>query len=333
MTEDLTPENLAAPDPEQSLPEDSAGQQYGQLSPDGKRMFYPTRAQGTPTRVYEPMQEKTRKRITLYVTIVAVAFVVIPFLFWRGTWFGRPLNDGDLDQYLRDKSQPRHVQHALVQISERIEKGDESVKRWYPQVAALASSPAPELRVTLAFVLGADPKSELFHKALLELLHDPEVLVQRNAALSLVRFRDDSGIEVIRDMFKPTVVKASANGTVRYRAQLESGVEGGTVVARIEQASGETAEVRTPLPGKVQQIRIPEGSAVHEGDELMVLSPGDLHVWEALRAMVLIGQKQDLELLAQFERFGAGELPANYRTQAELAAAEIRRRSEALGQP
>lgn len=299
------------------------------FGPDGKQQFFPTRAQGTPTRVYIPMEEKQRRRVTLYVTIVAVAFVVIPFLFWRGTWFGRKLPDSELEQYLNDASQPRRIQHALVQISERIERGDRSAQRWYPQVVALASSPTPELRVTLAFVLGSDPRSELFHETLLKLLGDSDVLVRRNAALSLVRFNDAAGIEEIRGMFRPTLVQASASGTVRYRAQLDSGVEAGTVVARIERGPDEVVNVQTPLPGKVLDIKIPEGSTVEEGDELLVLSPGDLHVWEALRAMVVIGQPEDIEALAQFERFGSAELPEKFRQQARLAADEIRRRGDA----
>jgi hypothetical protein len=296
---------------------------------EGRQIYFPTPAQGTPTRVYIPMEDKQRRRITMYVTIVAVAFIIIPFLFWRGTWFGRQLPDADLEQYLNDAAQPRHVQHALVQISERIERGDKSVERWYPQVAALASHAVPELRVTLAFVLGSDPRSELFHETLGKLLADSDVLVQRNAALSLVRFNDPAGLEVIRGMFQPTVVKSTASGTVRYRAQMDSGVEGGTVIARIEQGPETSVNVATPLPGKVLEIKIPDGSPVSEGDELMTLSPGEAHVWEALRALTVIGQPRDLELLAQFERFGSAELTENFRQQARVAAAQIRLRAAA----
>jgi len=218
------------PQADHPLPEDQQAIDPAAFDADGKQIYFPTRAQGTPTRVYIPMEEKQRRRITLYITIVAIAFVVIPFLFWRGTWFGRQLPDAELEMYLNDSSQPRHVQHALVQISERIERGDTSVQRWYPQVAALASHAVPELRVTLAFVLGADPKSELFHDTLVKLLADSDVLAKRNAALSLVRFNDPAGLEVIRSMFQPTVVKSNAAGTVRYRAQMDSGVEEGTVM-------------------------------------------------------------------------------------------------------
>lgn len=319
------------PNPRQPDPqlEDEQSLDPAAFGPDGKQIYFPTPAQGTPTRVYVPMEEKQRKRVTLYVTIVAIAFVVIPFLFWRGTWFGRQLPDAEIEQYLIDTSQPRHIQHALVQISERIEKGDKSVERWYPQVVALAETPAAELRITLAFVLGSDTKSKLFHSTLLKLVADPEVMVRRNAALSLVRFGDPAGLDEIRSMFQPTTVRASASGTVRYRAQLESGVEGGTVIARIETASGESVNVPTPLPGKVLEIKIPEGAAVRPGDELMVLSPGESHVWEGLRALTVIGQVQDLELLARFERMGSAEMSEQFRQQARAAAAHIRQRAEA----
>ena len=311
-----------------------SGENAGESSAEqlSEETFYPTRAQGTASRVYEPMRPKVRRRITFYLTITAAAFVIVPFLFWRGTWFGRALPDAELGKYLTDKDQPRHVQHALVQIGERIEKGDTKVKQWYPAVAALTSSSVQELRVTLAWVLGTDPQADEFHNALLVLLRDQDMLVRRNAALSLVRFQDDSGREEILAMFRPTTIRASAAGKVEYRAQLESGVDDGTVVAKIERGPDDNVNVPTPVPGKVLEIKIPDGSAVEEGDELMVLAPGELHVWEALRALVVIGRPEDIELLTQFERFGAADLPAQYRRQTQVAIAEIRRRADAAPQ-
>ncbi len=288
----------------------------------------------------DPRQEKTRKRVAMYLALVAAAFVIVPFLFWRGAWFGRALPDAELEQYLNDKDQPRHIQHALVQIGERIERGDKSVEQWYPTVVLLTDSPMQELRVTLAWVLGTDQKSEAFHKALLHMLQDRDLLVRRNVALSLVRFQDAAGRDEILAMFRPTVVRSPAAGTVRYRAKMESRVDNGTAVARIElgpngqgpdgQGQNKLVDARTPVPGTVLEIKIPDGSTVSEGDELMVLSPGEMHLWEALRALVIIGQPEDLELLTQFERFGSAGLPEKYRQQAQSAANEIRRRSESI---
>src|SRR5438477_8286999 len=92
-----------------------------------------------------------RRRTTLIFALVAAACVLVPFLFWKQTWFGQPLTDDGLAQYLADQDHPRHIQQALVQIEERIERGDVSVRQWYPQVAALHQSPIVELRVTLSW--------------------------------------------------------------------------------------------------------------------------------------------------------------------------------------
>ena len=132
--------------------------------------------------------------------LVLVACVVIPFLSWQGTWFGRPLNDETITQYLTDQDKSRRVQHALAQVAERMEQGDPEVAQWYQNVAQLSEHPGSEVRVTAAWVMGHDSSSELFHKALLEMLSDEEVLVRRNAALSLVRFGDGKGLNELRAM-------------------------------------------------------------------------------------------------------------------------------------
>ena len=46
--------------------------------------------------------------------------VLMPFLFWWNTWFGRHLSDQQLTEYLHDDKKPRHIQHALVQMGERM---------------------------------------------------------------------------------------------------------------------------------------------------------------------------------------------------------------------
>src|ERR1051325_81553 len=49
-------------------------------------------------------------------------------------WIGRRLTDAQIEEYLHDSAKPRHSQHALVQIGERINRGDPRVERWYPRV-------------------------------------------------------------------------------------------------------------------------------------------------------------------------------------------------------
>src|SRR5579871_216609 len=103
------------------------------------------------------------KKAYLLVMVFLFLLVILPFLFWRGTWFGRPLTDAEIGQYLGDTAKPRHAQHALVQIGERLDRGDRGVRQWYPQVAALGDSPVVELRRTAAWIMGHDHSYEPFH--------------------------------------------------------------------------------------------------------------------------------------------------------------------------
>src|SRR5512140_2743482 len=81
----------------------------------------------------------TRHRILFFVT--AWLIVLMPFLFWWNTWFGRNLSDQQLTRYLQDDAHPRHIQHALVQVGERLGRHDVAVTQWYARVAQLASYP------------------------------------------------------------------------------------------------------------------------------------------------------------------------------------------------
>ena len=137
---------------------------------------------------------------TALVLLALVACVVVPFFFWQGTWFGRPLQDDELTRFLTDPDKSRRVQHGLAQIAERMERGDPKVAQWYETVAQLSEHPGPQVRVTAAWVMGQDSTSELFHNTLLQMLRDDEVLVRRNAALSLVRFGDGEGLSELRAM-------------------------------------------------------------------------------------------------------------------------------------
>jgi len=74
----------------------------------------------------------TRNRLLFFLT--GWLIVLMPFLFWWNTWFGRQLSDKQIAEYLRDDKHPRHIQHALVQIGERMGRKDPSVTRWYSQL-------------------------------------------------------------------------------------------------------------------------------------------------------------------------------------------------------
>ena len=280
-----------------------------------------------PNSPRDPAAEARRRRSTLILTIVAALTVLVPFLFWKQTWFGQRLTDAQISEYLAEADKPRHMQQALVQIEERMERGDASAARWYPQMAALKDSPVAELRVTLAWALGTDNRSELFHETLLAMLRDEELLVHRNAALSLVRFGDASGREVIVKMLEPHSVTAGVAGVLRYRLEEGTSVDVGTLLARIERPDGLAAELRSPAPGKLTSRDVPEGAEVTAGQKIATLAAADDHVWEALRALLLVGRPEDLPLVESFAHSAEEDYPGLIREQAVLTAAEIRKRA------
>src|SRR5258708_13474519 len=121
-----------------------------------------------PARTHHRMS--TRNRLLFFLT--AWLIVLMPFLFWWSTWFGRHLSDTQITEYLNDDKHPRHIQHALVQLGERMARRDASATRWYPQLLRLASHPVEEVRNTDAWVMGQDASAAAFHETLLKMLQE-----------------------------------------------------------------------------------------------------------------------------------------------------------------
>jgi len=259
-----------------------------------------------------------------------VAMVVVPFLFWRGTWFGRTLSEQETAQYLSADAKPRQTQHALVQIGEQILRGDGSAKQWYAQLEALVAHPQPEVRSTLAWVMGQDNQAPGFHAALLRLLEDSEPQVRRNAALALVRFGDASGRIELRQMLVPFSVTAPQEGTIDLRLIAGDRVNSGTLLARIDAGKGEPIEVRSLVPGSLKDWAVVEGARVTAGSTVALLAPSEEEVWEALRALFLVGQVEDVELIEPYVK-GYPGFSDRIRQQAELAVTAIHKRSEQAG--
>ncbi len=196
------------------------------------------------------------------IALVPILLVLITFLFWYQTWFGRPLTDQEMTQYLTDTSVPHKTQHALAQLADRIARGDASARRWYPLVTRLSRGKEPQLRLMAAWVMGQDKHSEEFHQALRELLRDPDPMVRRNAALALARFGDSSAAPELRLM-------------LRHYARGSSGEE---------------------------------------------------QVWEALRALYLVGGPEDIDDVQRLAR-GEPGMTERVRNQAALTADAIRKRT------
>jgi biotin carboxyl carrier protein len=265
------------------------------------------------------------RRWTLGILVVALLFVLMPFLFWQSTWFGRPLTDEEIAKDLADAEHPRKAQHALSQIADRILARDPGVKRWYPQVVSLASHKVDEIRVTAAWVMGQDNSVVAFHDALRKLLEDPQPMVRRNAALSLVRFGDASGRSEVLSMLKSFAVPAPVAGTAAQRLKVGDIVNVGTLLGRLR-VGDEGVEVRSPVPGTVERWMSADGAAVQAGDAIALISPSPELIWESLRALVLVGTAEDLPEVERFTHPVAG-IPDLVRQQAQLTANAIRSRS------
>lgn len=270
-------------------------------------------------------RQPLNKRWTFIVLALTLLFVLMPFLFWRATWFGRPLSNAQLADYLNPKSNPHDIQHGLSQVSDRIVSRDPTVKNFYPQVILLASNPEAPIRTMAAWTMGQDNQCDAFHAALLPMLRDSDPTVRSNAALALVRFRDSAGHDVIVSMLKASPVDAPIAGILQTRLKPGQTMNPGTLIARIKTMHGEK-EVRSDISGTLDHWMATDGSSVAQDTHIAAVLPADDAVWEALRALYLIGVPGDLDAIAPYARGVAGA-PPQIGEQARLTMQEIRARA------
>jgi multidrug efflux pump subunit AcrA (membrane-fusion protein) len=259
------------------------------------------------------------------VTAWFIAFM--PVWFWWNTWFGRTLSDKQITEYLRDERHPRHIQQALVQLSERMSRHDARTTQWYPDVIRLASHPVEEVRNTDAWVLGQDTSGPGFHEALLKLLQDSSPLVRGNAALSLVRYGDATGRAQIVELLRPAKIVAPIAGRVLDADKPGIAIRQSGLIAKL-QNDKQTVEVRAPISGRIRNLFVQTGQSVAEGAEMATIDPAQDQVWEALRALYLVGQPEDVAAVTPYTR-ELPEVPEHIRQQAVLTEKAIRDRAAA----
>lgn len=258
----------------------------------------------------------TRNRIIFFLTAWLV--VLMPFMFWWSTWFGRALTSKEMNEYLNDNTHPRHIQHAIVQLGQRMSRHDPSAARWYPDLVRLASNPREEVRSTDAWVMGQDTGGQGFHEALLKMLDDPSLVVRGNAALSLVSFGDDLGRAEIVSLLQPVVISAPSSGRIIDTAAVGTAIHQGGLVAKLQNSDSnaqQTTELRSPINGRVRTLSTATGASVVSGATIATVEPGEDQVWEALRALYLVGQLEDLPAIRPYER-ELPEVPERLRQQA-----------------
>lgn len=266
-----------------------------------------------------------RRRTPWPLVVVAALFIVVPALYWYGTWFGRSLTDEQVEKYLDEPNNPRHVQHALSQIAERIEGGKPGAERWHPRVVEAAASASPDVRMTAAWVMGLEHTREEFRAALVRLLEDPEPIVRRNAALALVRYGDPRARAELLAMLRPLPVVSPADGTPQTVLTAGTSVKRDSLLTRML-VDGGSYEVRSPIPGRVAESAAEEGRAVRKGEQLFLVAPDEEQAHDALVGLYYLGAQEDL---SEVERYAAGVegMPEEVKRQASSSAEAIRRRA------
>ncbi|MFZ0321254.1 MAG: hypothetical protein WAL56_19175 [Candidatus Sulfotelmatobacter sp.] len=259
--------------------------------------------------------------------ITAWLICLMPFLFWWNTWFGRKLSDQQLNEYLHDAKKPRHIQQALVQVGERITRHDATAQQWYPELVQLAGDPVEEVRNTDAWVMGQDPAGAGFHDALLKMLNDAAPMVRGNAALSLVRFGDATGRPQIVALLQPAEITAPQAGRIADADRPGTAIHRRGLIAKL-QSGNNTAEIRSPIPGRIRSVA-GTGANIAAGAEIAVVDPSTEQVWEALRALYVIGQTDDLPAVLPYER-DLPDISNDVRQQAKETEKAIRERAAKL---
>ncbi|MGA9475846.1 MAG: hypothetical protein WBV36_25500, partial [Terriglobales bacterium] len=210
----------------------------------------------------------------------------------------------EMNEYLNDNAHPRHIQHAIVQLGQRMSQHDPSATQWYGDLVRVAANSHEEVRSTDAWVMGQDTAGPGFHDALLKMLGDSSVVVRGNAALSLVRFGDNSGRSQIVSLLQPVVITTASDGRVIDAATVGTMIHQGGLIAKLQGEDSQIHELRSPITGRVR-LATGTGASMAAGSSIATVDPGEEQVWEALRALYLIGQVDDLPAVRPYER----ELP------------------------
>jgi hypothetical protein len=253
--------------------------------------------------------------------------VLMPFLFWWNTWFGRHLSDQQMTEYLHDDKKPRHIQHALVQLGDRMSHSDSAARQWYPDLRRLATHSVEEVRNTDAWVMGQDTSGAEFHEALLNMLLDSSPMVRGNAALSLVRFGDSTGRPQIVALLQPVQLTSPATGTIVDADRPSTSIHQGGLVAKLSvSGTAQPVEIRSPIPGRIRSV-LSTGAKVAQGAEIAVVDPSTDQVWEALRALYVIGQTEDIQAIRPYER-DVPDVSNDIRQQAQETEKAIQTRAK-----
>jgi hypothetical protein len=174
--------------------------------------------------------------------------------------------------------------------------------------------------------MGQDVSGAGFHETLLKMLTDSSPMVRGNAALSLVRFGDATGRPQIVALLQPATINAPASVRVVDADRPGTAVHQGGLLAKVAaNSSAPPTEIRSPIPGRIRSVA-QAGASVAAGAEVAIVDPGVDQVWEALRALYLVGEMDDIPVVRPYER-DLPDVPDYVRQQALETERQIRARA------
>ena len=127
-------------------------------------------------------------------------------------------------------------------------------------------------------------------------------------------------------MLRPFTVSAAAGGRALTALSVGTPVKRDSLLVRFAVGPDLVEEVRSPLPGRVEQSRVGEGKDFRAGDELFVIAPDPDQVQNALVGLAYLGAAEDLPEIERYAR-GVEGMPEGVKRQAALTAEAVRRRS------
>jgi len=151
--------------------------------------------------------------------------------------------------------------------------------------------------------------------------------------LSLVRFGDATGRPQIVALLQPARLTAPGAGHVMDSDRAGTAIHQGGLIAQLKLSDSpqpgqpaQTIEIRTPIPGRIRSVA-QTGAKLAAGAEIAVIDPGSDQIWEALRALFLVGQIDDIPAILPYER-DLPEISDRVRQQAALTEKAIRERAK-----
>jgi hypothetical protein len=157
------------------------------------------------------------------------------------------------------------------------------------------------------------------------MLNDSSPMARGNAALSLVRFGDATGRPQIVALLQSAQIAAPASGQIVDADRPGTAIRQGGLIAKLTGTNSQVIELRSPIPGRIRSVS-QTGANVAAGAAVAVIDPGTEQVWEALRALYLVGQLDDLPAVRAYER-DLPDISNDVRQQAAETDKAIQRRT------